>query len=98
MHVRQAAQVKVVRSQAAGRLAFGAFDFRKLQLRCDRSDDACRDAVLKIKNVLKRAVEPVRPEMRTAGGVDELAVDTNALASLSHATFQDLADTQVAPH
>src|ERR1700755_3265726 len=98
MHVRQATQIKVVGGQAFGWLALGAFDFCKLQLRCNRADNARRDAVLKSKNVVESTLEPFGPEVHTACSVDQLAIDANTLAGLSHAAFQDVSNAKIATH
>ena len=64
MQVRHAAQIVVVGIEAFGRLALGALDLRALQLRRDRADDARGHLILQFEDVVERAFETVRPDMR----------------------------------
>ena len=54
----------------ASRLSVGlrlaALDLGLLELRLDRADDACRDLVLQVEDVVELALEAIRPEMRAA--------------------------------
>ena len=46
----------------------------------------------------KLAVEAIRPKMRTVRRFDELAGDAQTVAGLAHASFQDIAHTELAPN
>src|SRR5437016_3264798 len=59
---RQGAEVKVVRFEAFGRLAFGSLNLSLFQPGCDRTHHACSYPVLQIENVLEGALEAVRPD------------------------------------
>ena len=63
-----APQVKIVGIEALGRLAGGARDFGEAQSRLDRAGDTARHLVLQIEYVIKRAVEPLGPDV-CAGAV-----------------------------
>src|SRR5438128_2082912 len=94
----QAADETLPGVEALRRLAPGPFDLRLLQLRRDRAEDAARDLVLQIENVLNRTIEAVRPEMRAGRGVDELAGDAHPVAGPAHATLQHIAHAKFPPH
>ena len=74
------AKIVVVSLKAFGRFALGALDFGALQLRRDCADHAACHPILQIENIFKQAVEPIRPEMRSRCGIDELSGDADAIA------------------
>ena len=94
--MRHAAQIVVVGVEALGRLALRALDLRPLQLRRDRADDARGDLVLQLEDIVERAFETVRPEMRPGRGIDELPGDAHPVRGLAHAAFQHVAHAQLA--
>ena len=94
--LRHAAQVVVVGVQAFRRLALGALDLGPFELRRDRADDAFRDLVLQFEDVVERAFEALRPEMRAGRGVDQLPGDAHPVAGLAHAAFQHVAHAKLA--
>ena len=62
MEMRHGAQVVVVGTEAANRPALGAFDLRPLKLGGDRPDDAGRDQILKIEDIVELSFEStIRP-------------------------------------
>ena len=79
------------------RSRFGAFDLRLLQARRDGDDHPRGHLVLQVEDVLERAVETVRPQMRPRLGVDQLAGDPHLGAGLAHGAFQHVADPELAP-
>lgn len=54
-------------------LADSTFNLRHPQLRLDRAGDARRDLILQLEYVIKYAIKPLSPNVRIAGGVDQLA-------------------------
>ena len=101
IQVRPAAQIVVVGVEALGRLALGALDLRPLELRRDRADDARGHLILQLEDIVERAFEAVRPEMRRGRSVDELPGDAHPVRRLAHAAFQHVAHAQFAadlPH
>src|SRR6266516_7973529 len=77
MQVRHGTQVIVVCAEAASRFPPGALDLRSFKLGSDRSDDAGRDLVLKLENVVKRPFESFGPKVGAGRRINELARDTN---------------------
>src|SRR5258708_37786832 len=95
MHARYGTQEVIVGIEACGRFAFGAFDFRALQLWRDRADNACGDAVLKVENILERTVKPIRPQMHAVRHIDQLPSDAYAITGLAHAAFKHIAHAEL---
>ena len=91
-----AAQVIVVSREAFGRLVQRALHFGLLDLRRDGADHARGDLVLQVENILERAVETVRPQMRAGRGVDQLPGDADLVAGLADAAFEHVADAELA--
>ena len=63
-------------------------DFRLSELWPDGPDDAFRDAVLELKNIVEGAVEAFRSQMIAGCCLDQLRRDTNAVVGLAHTPFQ----------
>ena len=61
-----------------------------------RADDAARDLVLNGENVVERPIEPLRPQVAPAGGVDQLRRHPDPLAGLANAAFKHVADAKLA--
>ena len=53
--------------------------------------------ILKIENVLDRAIETVGPKVRSGSGLDELRGDAQAAARLAHAPLEDVSNPELAP-
>ena len=51
---------------------------------------------LSFRKVSAVGLEPVGPSMRTGLTIDQLDIDLNLVAHTPHATFQDIADPQLA--
>ena len=92
----QPAQVEVVGIQTFGRLAFGAGDFRPLELRRDRGDDACGDLVLQFEDVVEGTLETVGPKVRSCRGIDQLGRDAQPPGGLAHAALEHVSHTELA--
>src|SRR6516165_9977176 len=63
MQMRHGAQIVIVGSEAAGRLPPGALNLRPLELGGDRSDDACRDLILKLEDIVEPPFESIGPKV-----------------------------------
>ena len=55
------------------------------------------DFVLHVEEIGHRLVEPLRPEMVAALGVDELDIDAHPGAGALNAALEDIANVQLAP-
>ncbi len=64
-------------------------------MRLDHRRDAFGDPVLEVEHILDRAVELLRPEMRTGDAVDQLRRDPQPVAGAPHAAFEHVADAEV---
>jgi hypothetical protein len=62
-----------------------------------RADDLLHHLVLRREDVCEIAIEPLRPEMPAAAGIDELRRDAHAIAGLAHAPFEHKAHAEIAP-
>src|SRR5262245_66445358 len=80
----------VIGLEAFGRLQPYTVDFRQFQLWANRAHDRRRDVILKIEDVCQLTLETVCPKMRPDNGIDELARESQAVASLAHTAFQDV--------
>src|SRR5438105_8202401 len=98
MEVRHAAQIIVVRVEAFGRLALGAFDLRSFELRRDRADDTLGHLVLQREDVAEGAFKTVRPDVAPGRRIDELSSYAYPPGSASHAAFEHVAHAQLAAH
>ena len=94
--MRLAALHKLPGIETFRRLASGAFALACPDLRLDRADDLFGDLVLQIEDVIQTAVEAIRPEVVTAGRIDQLRTYTHAVTRLADAAFDDIAHTQFA--
>src|SRR5262249_35728716 len=89
---RISAKVEVVRGGLARWYSSRTVYLSGLQRRFDNPGHARRDLVLKIEDVLQRAVEAVRPQMGAARRVDQLAGDTHPVTGSAHRAFEYIAD------
>src|SRR5262245_36570710 len=85
----------IVGSEVFGWLALGQLNFGPFECRQNCANDVDGYLVLKIKNILKRTIEPVGPDMRATVRVDELSSDANARHCLADAAFQHVANTKL---
>ena len=70
--------------------------FRREELRAERIGEPRDDLVLHVEEVGNGLVEPFRPEMGAARGVDELDVDAHSAACALNAALENIADVQLA--
>src|SRR4029077_5798005 len=66
--------------------------------RFDGAHDALRQFFLNGKDILEHAVVSLRPYVTAAQRVDELAGDSNSIARLADAAFENVADAQFTAH
>src|SRR5262249_20001826 len=74
-------------------LALYALNFCGDDPRRDGAHDALGNLVLNGKNVFERTVVTLRPDVLSAARVDQLRSDAYAIASLSYASFEHVANT-----
>src|SRR5215510_1514339 len=87
----------VVSVEALGWFAPGTYDLGLLQFWRDCGDNSLRHSVLQVKNVFEGAIETIRPQMRSVGGIYKLRGDTHPVRSFPHAAFKDVAHSKFAP-
>ena len=88
------AKIVVVGLKASGRFALCALNLGALQLRSDCANHAARHLILQIENIFKQAVEPIRPEMHSCCGIDELSSDANTIGGLSDAALEHVSNAK----
>ena len=66
------------------------------ELTVERARETTGDRVLRFSEVGAIDVEPVRPNVGTAFGVDQLHVDPDPGAGPAHAAFEDIANPKLA--
>src|SRR5262249_4814734 len=98
MQMRHGAQVGIVGTEAASRLPLCTLDLGPLELRGDRSDDAVRDLILKLEDIVEPSFEPVGPKVRARRRVDELSRYANPVLGLAKTAFDDISHTKLASH
>src|SRR6185369_4498512 len=79
-----------------GSLAFRAFLRGGLDAAGKRADDRSGHFVLDREDILELAVVAFGPDMPVGMRVDELHGDTDAIADLAHAAFEDIFDAELA--
>jgi len=67
-----------------------------LQCRLDHPGDADRDLILKVEDVLQRAVKAVGPQMRAAQCIDQLRGNSHPASRFAHRAFEHIADAEFA--
>ncbi|MEH2561920.1 hypothetical protein V1289_001547 [Bradyrhizobium sp. AZCC 2289] len=98
MKVRHGAQIVIVGIEISGRLPRGTLDLRPLELGGDRSDDAGRDLILKLEDIVECSCESIGPKVGAGRRIDELSRDTNPVFGLAYTAFDDIAHAKLAPH
>ena len=68
--LRQGAKEVIVCVQIGGRLAPRALDFRGSKFWLDRTNDAFRDLILQIEDIVESAVIPAGPHMPVINAID----------------------------
>ena len=84
----------VVSAQILWTLAPGAFNLGDADRRLYRASQLLRDPVLKIENIVHRAVVPRTPDVSATFGLDELHGDAEAVTALLHAALDQIGDPQ----
>src|SRR4030095_10092155 len=75
-----------------------AGDLGQRDLRPDRCRYAGDNVVLQFKEIANLSVVALRPDMTIGLRIDQLRANSNPITGSAHATFQDIADTELAPH
>src|SRR5436309_2072402 len=96
MNTCQSTKIVIVCSQALGWFALSPRNFGPLKLRRDCTYYAHRHAILQIENVFECTVVPVRPDVVTCRGINELSGDANTVAGLADAALQHVTDAEFA--
>src|SRR5262245_57787536 len=91
-------QVMIPSIEVAGSLPPCAGDLSQRDLRPDRCRYAGNDVVLQFKKIADLSVITLCPDMSISLRIDQLRVDSDPIAGSAHAAFQDIADTELAPH
>src|SRR5258708_34570900 len=73
LQMRHGAQIVVVGTEVAGRLPPGTLELRPLELGGDSPDDAVRDLILKLEDIVERSFESLGPKVGAGSGIDGLA-------------------------
>ena len=60
---------------------------RRLQCRFDHTRDGRGDVVLKLEDILERAIEVIGPEMRAISRIKQLRGNANAISSFANRAF-----------
>src|SRR4030095_950020 len=69
-----------------------------LDRRLDHRNHTFGDPVLNVENVRDHAVKILRPQVATVSTVDELSRHSQSVAGAPHATFEDVAHTELPRH
>ena len=64
--------------------------------RLDHADDALGHAILQREDIVQGVLEPVGPNLGALADVDELHADPHAAAGLADASFQHIANAELA--
>ena len=91
MKARNPSQKIIVCIKALGRLVLRTLDLGLFHSGGDRSDDACGDLVLQLKDILQRSIEAICPEVRSGRRIVELCRDAHPVRGLAHAAFEHVA-------
>ena len=97
-NIRQSTKKQIIRSKVVGRPLYGAFDFGSLQCRFNDSGNTRRHPVLEVKDILKRTVKPVGPQMGTGLRLDQLRGDTHPTTAFAHRSLKQIAHAQFASY
>jgi hypothetical protein len=91
-------KAEVVRPQVFLRLLTGTQRFGGAERRLDGGGDAFGQVVLKVKDVVKLAGEPFRPDRPARCGLHQLHRDAQPCSCFLDRPFQNVAHAQFAPH
>src|SRR5262245_29284006 len=97
MEARQPSQEMVIGIKVISWFSLGPIDLRLFQFGKNCSHYACCDLILKIEDVLKRPVKPIRPQMCCRRSIDKLSCYPYFGACLAHTAFKNVAHTKLTP-
>src|SRR6516225_12390159 len=92
----QGAKVEIVGVETVRALTLGSLYLGLAQTGFDRANDAQGNLVLHRENVVERAIVALGPDMPAAPRLDQLCRQTDAVASLAQAAFEDIAHAELA--
>ena len=88
----------IVCIETVGGLSVGPFDFSAGHTRVDCTNHAGGYLILQVKNVLKCSIVSICPQMRSRGGIDQLARYSDAIAGFPNASFENVPNPQISRH
>src|SRR5689334_12566629 len=91
LEFREGAQIEVVCSETLRTLHPRALNLRPHHGWFDCEDYALCNSILKVEDVLQRAIESINPKRLPRLGFDQLTVDADAAASGANAAFKHVA-------
>src|SRR5262249_9432709 len=91
-------QIMIPCVKIVGSLPPCACDLGERDLRTNRCRYAGDNIVLQFKEIADFPVVALRPDMTIASRIDQLHANPDPIAGSTHTTFQDIADTELAPH
>ena len=91
-------QIMIPCVKIVGSLRPCAGDLGERDLRSNRSRYAGNNVVLQFKEIADFSVIALRPDMTIGRRIDQLCANSDTIARSAHATFQYIADTELAPH
>src|SRR6516165_11541674 len=95
---RQTSQVAIVGVGVAGGPTPSAYYLGAFHPRRNGPDYLLCDLILKLKNILQRAVKAVCPYVGSTRRVDQLSRNSQSTSGPAHAAFQYISNTQFATH
>src|ERR1051325_6634149 len=87
-------RVKIERCDVGGWLAFDGRFLRSRDFRVKLRGDFLRDVALDCEHLLQIAIVFFGPYMRVSAGVNQLRIQMNSRSVPTHASFQNVGDTQ----
>src|SRR5450631_1561780 len=72
-------------------------NFGQLQRRLDCRDNTFGKPILEVEHVTYVAFEPIGPDMRSRGRIDELSRETKTVTAAADAPLQDVVNPEFAP-
>src|SRR5215472_3816902 len=88
--------MKIIDRQIGHRSFDRVTDLCRLQCRLDDASDADCDLILEVKNLFKRPVEAVGPQMRPVTRIDQLRRDAHSTSGFAHRALKNVADAEFA--
>src|SRR5688572_24116400 len=84
---RKPPQIQIICSETYGGLCLDSRNLGLLDHRIDCANYVARHLVLQLEHVIERAIEAIRPYVRTTKSINELARYAHAVASFPYTSF-----------